>query len=105
MALLKVVGADFSELPMELLINSTTGRRKLIGIDYADVKLPLISEGLHGFYTLTDMVDAGEKLGKQMGALLPYLWRGERHYISGAVVGPLGRGLLTVPFGFFDGRV
>jgi hypothetical protein len=99
---LKVVGDDrVWETPGKLLILAGKDRLR-VTLEERDTPVPLISLLLHEHYTLDQLIDAGERLGVQMAARLPYIWADRRHVMRGAVVPLLGGPLVAVPFGFFQ---
>lgn len=89
---------------LELLVVASAGRKRIV-VEERDVPVPLIDLGLADFYALTDLIDAGDKYGTQMAALLPYVWQGERRYLRGAAVALLSGPSVVVPLGFFSGRL
>ncbi len=85
----------------ELLILGEDEVRR-ITVEERDVRVPLISLSLREFYVLGDeMVDAGERYGRQLTARLTYIDVGAEKTLTGVVVPLLGGPSLVVPIGFF----
>lgn len=102
---LRIVRTEDTIIVPRTLLVVTDASAIRISVEERDVPLPLISMLLHRHYELGDeLIDAGEKIGTQIAATLPYIWQGRRLDIKGVAVPLLGGPLLAVPLGFFGGR-
>lgn len=83
---------------IELLVVKAGAAKNVVAIE-RDIPVPLISLSLHRFYTLGDLIDAGEEYGTQVSATIRVLYFGEAREILGAVVGLAGGPDMVLPIG------
>lgn len=104
-ALLRVVGRDPNpeEGMIELLVVKSGAAKSIMAIE-GDVSVPLIGLALHDFYSLGDLIDAGEEYGVQVSATIKVLHFGEVKEILGAVVGLAGGPDIVLPPGALNGE-
>lgn len=104
-ALLRVVGRDPApeEGMIELLVVKA-GAAKAISAIERDIPVPLIGLALHNFYSLGELIDAGEAYGVQVSATIKVLHFGEVKEILGAAVGLADGPDIVLPLGTLNGK-